>query len=140
MLSGRGRGPHAGISMKNSINQPSQRQLRVAEQIKHVLAGLFARGDFHTEELRHVSMLTVTEVQISPDLKHATAYVVANGSADLSIILPALVEEAHEFQREINRQTQLKFTPKLQFRKDDIFDKAQRLEGIFSTIKYSDQE
>lgn len=126
--------------MRNSMNQPSQRQLRVAEQIKHVLAETFSRGDFHAEELRHVSLLTVTEVRISPDLKHATAYVIAHGGADLEIILPALNEEAHALQKEINRQTQLKFTPKLQFRKDDVFDKAQRLEGIFSTIKYSDQE
>ena len=55
-------------------------------------------------------------------------------------ILPALNEETYSLQKEINRQTQLKFTPKLQFRADDVFDKATRLESIISNIKYSDQE
>lgn len=126
--------------MKNSINQPSQRQLRVAEQIKHVIAETFARGDFHADALREAGFLTVTEVRISPDLKHATAYVISQGGEDVGALLPALNEEAHAFQREINRQTQLKFTPKLQFRKDEIFDKAQRLDQIMANLKYSDQE
>ncbi len=53
---------------------PSQRQLRVAEEIRHVLAGLFARTDFRDPELvgEHI---TVTEVRIGPDLKHATAFI-----------------------------------------------------------------
>ena len=126
--------------MKNSTNQPSQRQLRVAEQIKHVLAETLTRGHFHSTPLMNANAVTVTEVRVSPDLKHATAYVISLGGADMDSILPALNEETHTFQKEINRQTQLKFTPKLQFRKDDLFDQTQRLENIFSNIKYSDQE
>jgi len=114
--------------------------LRVGEQIKHVIAEVLLRGDFYTPALSQAASVTVTEVRVSPDLKHATAYVISLGGQKMNEILPALNEEAHAFQKEINRQTQLKYTPKLQFRLDDTYDKATRLEGIISNLKYSDQE
>ncbi|PZO85060.1 MAG: 30S ribosome-binding factor RbfA [Micavibrio aeruginosavorus] len=125
---------------KSTASQPSQRMLRVGEQIRHVLAEVLSRGHFHNPLLMDAaSSVTVTEVRVSPDLKHATAYVISLGGANMAEFLPALNEEAHAFQKEINRQTQLKFTPKLQFRGDDMFDKAQRLDSLISNIKYSDQ-
>lgn len=127
--------------MRHTTNEPSQRMLRVSEQIKHVIAATLARGHFHDAVLvEQASTVTVTEVRVSPDLKHATAYVMSLGGQNMDEILPALNEEAFNFQKEINRQTQLKFTPKLQFRKDETFDKAMRLEGLINNIKYSDQE
>ena len=126
--------------MKSSINQPSQRMLRVAEQIKEVIAQSLMRGHFHDPVLMdNASSVTVTEVRVSPDLKHATAYVISLGGKNMEDILPALNDEAHSFQRDVNRQTQLKFTPKLQFRFDETFDKAMKLDSIISNIKYSDQ-
>lgn len=115
--------------------------LRVGEQIKHVIAAALSRGHFYDPVLiENAAAVTVTEVRVSPDLKHATAYVMSLGGQKMDEILPALNEEAFNFQKEINKQTQLKFTPKLQFRKDDTFDKATRLEGLISNIKYSEQE
>lgn len=120
---------------------PSQRMLRVSEQIKHVLAETLMRGDFYNPILIDVSTsVTVTEVRVSPDLKHATAYVISLGGRNMDEILVALNEEAFNLQKEINRQTQLKFTPKLQFRFDETFDKAMKLDSIINNIKYSDQE
>jgi ribosome-binding factor A len=126
--------------MKNSINQPSQRMLRVGEQIKEVIAGVLSRGHFHSEALMDSSSVTVTEVRVSPDLKYATAYVISLGGKNMDDILPALNEEAYSFQKEINRQTELKFTPRLQFRADDTFDNALKIDSILHNIKYSDQE
>lgn len=115
--------------------------LRVGEQIKHVLADALARGHFYDPLLMdHAATITVTEVRVSPDLKHATAYVISLGGQMMDQLLPALNEEAFNFQKEIARSTQLKFTPKLQFRKDETFDKAQRLDSLINNIKYSDQE
>ena len=126
---------------KSTTNDPSQRMLRVGEQIKHVIAQSLMRGHFHNPVLLDTATsVTVTEVRVSPDLKHATAYVISLGGSNMEVILPALNDETYALQKEINRQTQLKFTPKLQFRMDDLFDKAQRLEGIISTIKYADNE
>ena len=126
---------------RSTTNDPSQRMLRVGEQIKHVIADALSRGHFHEPVLMEkASSITVTEVRVSPDLKHATAYVMSLGGQLMDEIMPALNEEAFNFQKEINRQTQLKFTPKLQFRKDETFDKAMKLEGIISNLKYSNQE
>lgn len=125
--------------MKSKTNQPSQRMLRVGEQIKHVIAETLARGHFHESVLLDAGV-TVTEVRVSPDLKHAYAYVLSLGGHNMEEVLPALNKEAHIFQKEINRGTQLKFTPKLQFRRDESFDNATHLEGIIRNIQYSDQE
>ncbi len=72
---------------------PSQRQLRVAEEIRHVLAGLFERRDFRDPELA-AALLTVTEVRMSPDMKHATVFVARLGRSDVDALLPVLKRAA----------------------------------------------
>ena len=51
-----------------STNEPSQRQLRAGEQIRHIVAETLQRGHFYNEALQNSSSITVTEVKISPDL------------------------------------------------------------------------
>lgn len=126
--------------MRNTTNQPSQRQLRVAEQIRHIIGETLLRGDFYDPALADAAKVTVTEVRISPDLKHATAFVISLGGEGMETLIPALNEAAPVFQKSIGKQAELKFTPKVQFRIDGSFDNAQRLEGILSTLKYSEQE
>lgn len=119
---------------------PSQRQLRVGEQLRHIIAEILQRGDFHSEALLSVEGITVTEVRTSPDLKHATAYVMSLGGKDMEGVIPALNEAAPEFQREINKKSNLKFTPKLKFRMDDSFEQGQRMDALLDNLHYSDQE
>lgn len=120
---------------------PSQRQLRVGEQIRHIMAETLARGHFHDEILIDIAGgVTVTEVRPSPDLRQATAYVISLGGADMEKILPALNNEAHTFQKDINAKATLKFTPKVRFKLDTSFEKVQKLDSILSNLKYSDQE
>ena len=122
-------------------NGPSQRQLRVGEQIRHIMAETLSRGHFHDELLIDIAgNVTVTEVRPSPDLRQATAYVISLGGADMDKILPALNQEAHVFQKEINAKANLKFTPKMRFKMDDSFESAQKMDEILSNIHYSDQE
>lgn len=124
---------------KSTTNQPSQRMLRVAEQIKEILAEYFMRGHFHSPELiTSGALVTVTEVKVSPDLKHAAAYVIAHGHNDMKGLISALNDESFFMQKELNRQTSLKFTPKLSFREDEIFDKAMKLDSIINNLKYSE--
>lgn len=122
------------------MNQPSQRQLRVGEQIRHIIAETLQRGHFKHPVLLDGGKVTVTEVRVSPDLKQATAYVLSLGGSNMEEILPALNDEAPAFQKEINRQSEIKFTPKIRFKIDESFDAAQRLESILGNIKYSEQE
>lgn len=117
--------------MKHHTSEPSQRQLRVGEQIRHILSETLQRGHFHSEILIEESgRVTITEVRPSPDLKHARAYVMTLGGGQIEAVLEALNDEAHMFQKEINRQSNLKFTPKIRFVTDDSFEQAQRIEEL----------
>lgn len=118
--------------------QPSQRQLRVGEQIRHIIAATMQRGHFNDPALLDAGRITVTEVRISPDLKNATAYVIALGDTDIGKYLPALNDHASTFQKEIARQANLKFTPRIKFVSDTSFDNVQRIEQLLHEIKYAD--
>lgn len=125
----------------NQQNGPSQRQLRVGEQIRHIMAETLARGHFYDEVLLDAaSGVTVTEVRPSPDLRQATAYVISLGGENMDEILPALNNSAPIFQKEINAKANLKFTPKVRFKEDTSFESVQKLDALLSNIKYSDQE
>jgi ribosome-binding factor A len=119
--------------------EPSQRQLRVGEQIRHILAETMQRGHFRHEALLNSSNITVTEVRISPDLKNATAYVMTLGGAGIEDVLPALNESSSYFQKEIGGQGNLKFTPKIHFKFDDTFDQVQRIDELLRDIAPKDE-
>lgn len=121
-------------------SEPSQRQLRVGEQIRHIVAETLQRGHFQHEVLLDAGKVTVTEVRVSPDLKNATAYVLQLGGGDMGELVDALNEEHQSFQKEINRKTDLKFTPRIKFKIDDSFENAQRIDALLDSIHYSDQD
>ncbi len=108
---------------------PSQRQLRVAEEIRHVLAGIFARGEIRDPELAGVA-LTVTEVRISPDLRHATAFVTRLGRSDMAEKLPALRHAAPFLRRELAHALRLRNAPELSFQDDTSLDYAMHVEEL----------
>lgn len=109
---------------------PTQRQLRVGEEIRHALAATFMRGDTHLPELE-TSSITVSEVRISPDLKHATAYVITLGGTGVDEIVNVLNEHAGEFRHQVTRQVaHLKYSPKIRFKRDDSFDEAQKISNL----------
>ncbi len=128
------------MASHNSVKGPSQRQLRVGEQIRHIIAETMARGHFHTGILLDSGRITVAEVRVSPDLKQAKAYVMSLGGEDMDEILPALNREAHIFQKEINRKSNLKFTPKVRFVRDESFDEAQRIEDLLRSVQTHNDE
>ena len=92
-----------------------------------------SRGHFHNEALLDAHV-TVAEVRVTPDLKQAKAYVMSLGGADMDKILPALNEDAYVFQKEISRQSNLKFTPKIRFVRDESFDEAQKIDQILRGV------
>ena len=108
---------------------PSQRQLRVAEEIRHVLAGVFERRDFRDQDLAEAE-ITVAEVRISPDLKHATAFVSRLGRSDIDALLPALQRATPYLRGQIAHALRLKFAPDLSFQPDHALDYAAKIDRL----------
>lgn len=116
-------------------NEPSQRQRRVGEQIRHIISETLQRGHFSHELLfNHAGDVTVSEVLPSPDLKHARVYVSTLSNIDIADILPVLNEEARVFQKAIGLSANLKFTPRIRFVVDESFENAQRIEEILRGV------
>lgn len=117
------------------MKQQSQRQLRVGEQLRHIIAETLQRGHFTHELLQSTHEITVSEVRPSPDLKNATAYVSSYiDSVDIEGVIKALNSEAKEFQKEIARQGNFKFTPRVTFKLDYSFDEAAKIENLLKDI------
>jgi ribosome-binding factor A len=117
------------------ITEPTQRQLRVGEQLRHLIAETLQRGKFNDLVLLDAAhTITVSEVRPSPDLKQARAYVLSLGGVNMDEILPALNEAAPFFQKEIGKKLSLKFTPKITFVKDHSFDEAQKIDTILKNL------
>ena len=111
---------------------PSQRQLRVGEEIRHVLAELFVEGRLHDPELGELR-ITVTEVKVSPDLQNATAFVVPLGGGDPEALADALNRAAPFLRGELAHALKLRFAPQIRFRADKSFDRAHRLDQLFAS-------
>lgn len=114
--------------------EPSQRQLRVAEQIRHLLAEDLMMGHVHDPRLDGVS-LTIAEVRISRDLKHATVFATELGRALRPETLAALVEEAPRLGGRLARRMHIKFAPRLHFVADETFDEASRMQRLIDADK-----
>lgn len=123
-----GKGP-AGRLAGLAASGPSQRQLRVAEEVRRVLAELFARADFRDPDLADVT-ITVTEVRISPDLKHATAFVSRLGRTDVEEVLPALRRAAPFLRTQMSHALRLRVAPEIHFQPDTALDYAMEVDAL----------
>jgi ribosome-binding factor A len=108
---------------------PTQRQLRVGEELRHLLAGILARHELRDPAL-HDATITVTEVRISPDLKNATAFVMPLGGTHVPEVLAALERGAGFMRGLIAREIDLRHVPALHFALDTTFDHASRIEAL----------
>ena len=94
-----------------------------------MLAGLFERRDFRDPELAD-AQITVAEVRISPDLKHATTFVSRLGRADIDALLPALKRATPFFRGQVAHALPLKFAPELSFQPDHALDYAMKIQRL----------
>lgn len=115
----------------------SQRQLRAAELIRHALVEVLREEDIHDPALKDIS-ITVTEVRLSPDLKHATCFVEPLGAGvenaptagHVDEIIKALNTHARFLRGALGRHIDMRFTPDLKFRHDVSFEAAERLNRL----------
>jgi ribosome-binding factor A len=108
---------------KSSQQGPSVRLLRVGEQVRHVLSDLLQRGDVHDNVLTS-HPVSVTEVRMSPDLRHATVFVKSLLGRDEAAVLKALRTNTAFLQREVARAVRMKYAARLKFLADESFDEA----------------
>jgi ribosome-binding factor A len=114
---------------------PTQRQLRVGEQLRHVIVQTLQRGHFHDAYLmENASLVTVSEVKVSPDMKHATAYTVRLGGGDTTEMLASLNANFDVFQRDIGHEIRMKFTPKVKFVEDISFENSTKIDSILHNL------
>jgi ribosome-binding factor A len=116
--------------MSGGLKPPSQRMLKVGEELRHALAEIFIRGECHAPELYGVS-ITVSEVRMTPDLKLGTAYIATLGTRKVEEILPLLNKKYDKTIRKLlSGKIHLKFLPQVRFRMDESFDEAQKIHRL----------
>jgi ribosome-binding factor A len=112
----------------------SVRTLKVGEAMRHVLADVLARGDIRDEVLdRHI--ISISEVRVSPDLRHATAFIMPVGATadDQAAVLKALNSHAKRLKTEVARRVNTKYAADLHFRVDESFAEAARIDALLRT-------
>ena len=120
--------------MNKEPQEKSVRTLRVGEQVRHVLSEILARGDVHDDTLaKH--MVSVTEVRMSPDLRHATVFVKPLLGKDEEAVLKALRTNTAYFQREVAQRVRMKYAAKLKWLADDSFDTGSHIDRLLSDPK-----
>lgn len=118
----------------DSNEGPSVRLLRVGEQVRHVLSEILQRGDVHDDVLAsHV--VSVTEVRMSPDLRHATVFVKPLLGRDEEAVLKALRTNTAYLQREVARRIKLKYASKLKFIADESFEEGSHIDRLLRDPK-----
>jgi ribosome-binding factor A len=120
----------------SSGNGPNQRQLKVGELIRGALVEALARGHLRDPVLQG-STITVSEVRVSPDLRHARAYVMPLGGAAAADVIKALNRAAGYLRHEVDRRIELRFSPELSFVRDETFDEAARIDALLRQAKPS---
>ncbi len=114
----------------NNQGKPiSQRQLRVGEVIKQALSNIFTRGEAKVPNLE-TSLITVTEVRMSPDLKTAKVYVLPLGGTHSEEKIKILKDFSFLIRKVLSKKVDLKFLPKVFFVKDESFDYAEKIEKL----------
>ena len=112
----------------------SVRLLKVGEQVRHVISDLLTRQMVHDEVLTAHSV-SVTEVRMSPDLRHATVFVKPLLGADEEPVLKALRTNTAFFQREVAGKLRLKYAAKIKFLSDESFDVASKIDALLADPK-----
>jgi ribosome-binding factor A len=110
---------------------PTQRQLRAGELIRHALVEILREEDFSDAALSGVSV-TVTEVRMSPDLRHATVFAEPLGGGHAGEVIEALNRHARFLRGRLGHAIDMKFTPDLKFLHDESFDEAAKMSRLFA--------
>ena len=116
--------------ISRNSKEPSQRQLRIAQEIRKIIAGALEKG-----EVRNPLILAITDVDISPDLKYCTVYFMTLNGKNLGQIEDDLNAEVWGMKKLIASKLKLRYTPDLNFRMDTSFAEVDRIEKLLRDPK-----
>ena len=123
------------INNKFKVNSTkSQRQLRVGEELRHLISNALLRETFYDQIIEN-NFITITEVNVSPDLKNAKVYIMPLGGENKFEVLDSLNKANGHIKKLISNNINLRQIPKLQFRIDETFEYAKNIENILQKIK-----
>ena len=112
----------------------SQRQLKVGEELRHLISNALIRGSFYDEYIDN-NNITITEVNVSPDLKTAKVYVMPLGGENKMDVLNSLNKATGRLKKFISSRISLRQTPRLIFTIDETFEQAKKIYDILGKIK-----
>ena len=123
------------INSKSKNNSSkSQRQLRVGEELRHLISNALLRESFYDQIIEN-NTITITEVNVSPDLKNAKVYIMPLGGENKLEVLDSLNKSNGRIKKLISSNINLRQIPKLQFKIDETFEYAKNIENILQKIK-----
>lgn len=114
--------------------EPTQRQLRIAQEIRKIIAGALERGEVRNPLILD-NFVTITDVDVSPDLKYCTVYFMTLNGRNLGQIEDDLNAEARGMKKIIASKLKLRYTPDLNFRMDTSFEEVDRIEKLLRDPK-----
>ncbi|MBR6355559.1 MAG: 30S ribosome-binding factor RbfA [Alphaproteobacteria bacterium] len=112
----------------------SQRQLRVGQEVRRVIADAIEQDNVRSQSIAD-AFITITNVIMSPDLKYATVYLTTLNGKNLGTILEQLAADKWLFKKLVADKLKLRFTPEINFRADDTFDEAERINRLMNDPK-----
>lgn len=120
-------------SSRGSAKEPTQRQLRVGEELRHAIVRVLDRGDIRDPDVV-AATVTVAEVRVSPDLKNATAFVMPLGGIDADAVVAGLNRAKAFVRREVAQMIALRYAPAIKFERDNTFDEAGKIEALLKDV------
>jgi ribosome-binding factor A len=116
--------------VRATSSQPSQRMLRVGEQVRHAVVALLQRGEIDEPLLKN-KIISVSEVRMSPDLKIATAFISAMGAVETETVVKALAKHAKYLRGQLSRDLgQMRSMPSLRFKADTAFENFAKIDKL----------
>jgi len=117
------------MDYENTSKPLSQRQLKVGETLKKIIANIFIKDQIVLPSIS-TRNITITEVRVSPDLRHAKVYFIPLSGSKAELALDALNHFSYEVKKRVKASWTAKFLPNLKFVLDKSFDYAEKIEKI----------
>ncbi|EJJ29033.1 30S ribosome-binding factor RbfA [Rhizobium sp. CF142] len=125
------------MATRPTTSAPSQRMLRVGEQVRAAITQVLQRGEVR-DDIIEATVISISEVRMSPDLKIATAYVTPLGVSDHTIVIEALNRNAKFIRGRLGPQLrQMKYMPEVRFRDDTSFDNYKKIDDLLRSPEVS---